>query len=249
MTASYRRHFDDPDAAAIYELQYSHYSYSGLLWELEQAQLMRLVTELRTTRPRLDYLDFACGTGRVISFLEAHVDSAIGIEISPWMAKRAQAAVRNATILCADITTEDHRIERRYDLITAFRFVLNAEPSLRLAGLKALRARLKDDSSMLIFNNHGNIFSHKAILWPYHRLRKGMGGHRMKGNYLSNLTVHRLAKAAGLRIEAVYGAGLFGGKVAKLAPERLLNWAERQAASARMLRPILVNQMYVARRL
>ena len=45
------------------------------------------------------------------------------------------------SLLCKDITGADDRVEGQYDLITAFRFLTNAEPELRAAALAGL-ARL-----------------------------------------------------------------------------------------------------------
>ncbi len=228
--------------------QYAGASYGALLWEIEQIQLGRVVAAFRKTHPKISYLDFACGTGRVISFLESRVDTATGIEISSTMAERARSRIANAKIHCMDITAKGQAIEDSYDLITAFRFVLNAEHELRAAALKALAARLRDDSSLLIFNNHGNTFSHKFALWPYHGLRRGFGRHHSSGNYLANRTVYKLVRDAGLRIEQVFGAGLLGGKLSKFLPASFASSIEHTAASSRLFRPILVNQMYVARR-
>ncbi len=246
---SYRSHFEHQDAAATYDQrQYADASYSAFLWEIEKIQLEGLIAAFRRTHQRINYLDFACGTGRVISFLESRVDAATGIEISSTMADRARSRIKSATIHCMDITAQGQPVESSYDLITAFRFILNAEPELRVAALNALAARLRDDSSWLIFNNHGNVFSHKLALQPYHRLRRGFGHHHNSGNYLSNRSVYKLARDAGLRIEQVFGAGLLGGKLTKLVPAAVASRIEHAAASSRLLRPILVNQMYVARR-
>ena len=183
MTLSYREQFADPSSARKYEQFYSPNTADDLRWQVEQVHLQKVLDQLRKTMPRIDYLDFACGTGRIISFVEPHVDSATGIEISPEMVKIAQKYVKDASLLCRDITADDAEIENKYDLITTYRFILNAEPSLRIAGFNALAARLKDQSSRLVFSNHGNPWSYKALMWPYHVVRQSLHGKKRSGNY------------------------------------------------------------------
>lgn len=244
---SYRDQFAGQRAAVAYdEEQYRRGSYSDLLWRVEQQQLRHVVGQLRSSHRRIDYLDFATGTGRVLGFLEPLVDTAVGIEVSEAMAQRARRRVPAASVLCRDIATAGAPVEGSYDLITAFRFVLNAEPALRAAGLAALARRLRDDSSILVVNNHGNLWSHKALLWPVHkaagRVRPGTSG-----NYLSHRAVVRLLEQAGLRVERVLGCGVLGARLARQLPEaRVAEWEHRLASTRAAA--AAVNRMYVCRR-
>ena len=245
---TYRDQFSAAAKAKEYQtVHIGHGSYSDLLWEIEKQQLTTVLDEMRRTRDRIDLLDFATGTGRIIGFLESRVDSATGIDVSAAMVQLAGEKLTGARMFCKDITAPDDEIEGTYDLITAFRFALNAEPALCLAALKALAARLRDDSSVLVFNNHGNPFSHKLPLWPYHAVRRLGGGYVPEGNYLTNRRARKLAEAAGLRIERVEGCGLLSAKSLRvLGFERVLG-LERSLARYRLLRPLAVNQMYIAR--
>ncbi len=249
MTTTYRKQFDKTDKAKEYDADvYGLNSYSDLLWQIEQSQLETIIKELRDTHETIDYLDFAAGTGRIISFMEDKVDSATGIEISQAMIDRAREKLTRGKMICADITAEDSVVEGTYDLITTFRFVLNAEPNLRQAGINALAKRLKDDNSILIFNNHGNLLSLKLLLWPLHKIR-GLGkGYRTAGNYMTNGQAHRAAEKAGLKIIKTIGCGFFGGTIAKILPTKILTSLERAFANSRLLRPVCVNQLYVAKR-
>lgn len=249
MSTTYREQFDKAEKAEEYDADmYGLNSYSDLLWQIEQAQLDSIVKEMRHTHDSIDYLDFAAGTGRIISFMEEKVDSATGIEISQAMIDRAREKLTRGKMLCADITAEDSVVEGTYDLITTFRFVLNAEPDLRQAGINALAKRLKDDKSILVFNNHGNLFSHKLLLWPLHKIR-GLGkGYRTEGNYMTNSQAHRVAEKAGLTIIKTIGCGFIGGTIAKILPTKRLASLERAFAGSRLLRPFCVNQLYIAKR-
>jgi hypothetical protein len=163
------------------------------------------------------------------------------------MASLARAKVKRAQIICGDITGQERILDQKFDLITAFRFFLNAEPPLRVAAMRALGERLRDESSWLIFNNHGNLWSHKLLMWPYHKLRQRRRAQPLAGNYLSHREIVRLVEEAGLKIERVLGAGVLSAKAIHLvSPERLLRW-ERRLAFGRTAK-LGGSQLYVVRR-
>ena len=248
MGDSYRDVFSSAARAERYDpVDCAPRSYMALLWELEKQTLSTLVGEIRATHRSIDYLDFATGTGRIITFLEPKVDTATGIDVSEAMATLARRKLKKGKILCKDITADGADVEGKYDLITAFRFVLNAEPSLRVAALKRLAIRLKDASSRLIFNNHSNPFSHKMVFLPYHKLWRIGRGFQPRGIYMSNGQARRLAAQAGLQIERVIGHGLLSGTLCKLIPfDRALRW-EKKLAEIAMFQPFCCNQIYVAK--
>lgn len=242
---SYRHRFDADGSAASYDgVEYAPGTYSSLLWTVERAQLARIVADLRRTHTAVSCLDFATGTGRVLGFLETLVDSAIGIDVSAAMVARAGQRVRSR-VVCADLTACDALPDETFDLVTAFRFLLNAEQPLRVSALEALRARMKDEASLLVVNNHGNLMSHKALLWPVHRARRG-GGHQAAGNYLTHRECVRLLTQARFDVVAVYGCGLTPGRLVDvLGSARVQAWEQRFATTP--LARFGANQMYVAR--
>lgn len=249
MSTTYRDQFGKAEKAAEYDaIEYGAMAYGDLLWEIEKTQLASIVDEMRKTHATIDYLDFAAGTGRIICFMEDKVDTAIGIEISQAMVDRAQEKLSRGKMICADITTGDTEVEGKYDLITAFRFVLNAEPGLRQAGINALADRLKDDTSLLVFNNHGNTFSHKILLWPLHKIKNRGKGYQTEGNYMTNAQAHRVADEAGLTIIKTIGSGLLGGTIARAVSNKRIASLERSFAKSALLRPFCVNQLYIAKR-
>jgi SAM-dependent methyltransferase len=246
MTEGYRGHFATAEEAARYEqAEYAGGSYSHLLWELEQVALAPLVAEFRQIHPHLSYLDFASGTGRLPSFLEERVDAATAIEISESMAAVARRRLHRTQVLCQDITSPEATVEGQYDLITAFRFFLNAEPALRTAAMQALANRLKDETSWLVFNNHGNLWSSKLVGWPFHRLRNLGKGWQPRGNYLRHAKVMRLLNEAGLRLVRRVGLGVLGGSICQRLPyETALLW-ERRCAANRVLSGFGQDILYV----
>jgi SAM-dependent methyltransferase len=248
MAESYSKHFDGTDRAARYEGgEYAAGSYADLLWRIEQDQLRAVIAGLRIVKPRIEALDFASGTGRITALLENHVDAVTGIEISESMCELARKKLTRANILCRNILAPDAEVEGKYDLITAFRFFLNAEPELRLPVLSALKTRLRDRDSLLVFNNHGNLWSHKLLLWPYHRIRRFGKGRSTTGNYLSHAEIIPLLQSAGLQLISVMGCGFYSAKVAgMLGGPRAEQW-ERRAAEPGWRNGWCVNQMYVVK--
>ena len=244
--SGYRSEFDTPEKARRYEtVEYSETAYGSILWNIEQTLLLNELNKVRTTKQHIDYLDFACGTGRIISYLERYVETATGIDISESMLAIASEKIKLARIICADITRTPE-IEGRYDFITAMRFFLNAEQPLRIAALIALRKRLRDRESRLIINNHGNLYSLKIILWPYHKLRE-WAQVEPRRHYLTQGSLTRLADQAGLEIVEVHGYGQLSAKAAKLMPQNLVETLERSLADFPILKTIGVNQLYVMR--
>ena len=247
LTRSYKEKFTTPSSARNYEQRYAPETADDLLWQIEREHLNKVIGQLQKKLTKIDYLDFACGTGRIISFVEPQVDSATGIEISPEMIKIAQKYVKDASLQCRDITSDDTEIKNKYDLITTYRFILNAEPALRVAGFKALAARLKDQSSLLVFSNHGNPWSYKALMWPIHIIRQYLFGKKREGNYLTRRQTRAVLDAAGLEIVEITGVGFISAKLVKLLPFSWCQKTETALAGKPLLQRLGVNQLYVCK--
>lgn len=244
----YQQHFLKLEDAAHYDLSvYATGKVHDLLWRVEAEFLKDFVAEMRRSHSRIDYLDFACGTGRIISFLEDKVDNATGIDVSRVALDRAVQKVRQATLVCEDITAIDAKLEGQYDLITAFRFMLNAGPDLRDRALKQLALRLKSQHSVLLVNSHGNPFSYKLVFLPYHWLRALLAGRRLKG-YLTNRQAVRTIEKAGLKVERTVGMGFVSNKVLYCIPFSAALWLERRLTGIKLLRAAAVNQLFICRR-
>lgn len=239
----YSIHFRSAEIAGAYERGYTGGTADEALWSIEREFLHNLFSANEEQWPFCTYLDFACGTGRVIAFMEERPAQSTGVDISPEMLAIAQAKTRRSKLICGDITDEAVA-SGPYDLITAFRFFLNAEPELRLAVMNALALRLRDQRSRLVISNHGNPLSYKAIAWPIHRLRQKIGGRGPSGNYLTDREVRQLASQCGLQILERSGCGLVSPRLFKLAPH-LLRSVERWFRNGSLATAIGVNQLYV----
>lgn len=179
---------------------YAEDSYVSYLWELEKGILLKEISLIRKTEIR--YLDFACGTGRILSFIEEHVAESTGVDVSENMLNIAKSKVKKSQILNSDLTTDDIIEKKQYDLITAFRFFLNAQEDLKGKVMCLLSEKLSNDG-LFIFNNHGNTFSY--YLWPV--ILGWLGIKQEKLNHLSYFNIMKHIRNSNLRVKRIYGIG------------------------------------------
>ena len=128
--------------------------YRSMVWRLEQRALNDILRN-HLVPGKIAHLDFACGTGRILEHFQGNVASATGVDVSSSMMEIARKVAPGAELIEADLTQRDVLGERRFDLITAFRFFPNAEPELRRA-VSSVLARHLASQGVLVFNNHKN---------------------------------------------------------------------------------------------
>jgi ubiquinone/menaquinone biosynthesis C-methylase UbiE len=178
-----------------------------LHWQLEKLILTRILAQYGMRS--MDLLDFACGTGRVISFLEDRFRNSTGVDISPNMLRLASQQCSKSTLICADVTQNDCLNNKKYDVITSFRFFLNAQQSLREEALAWVRSHLRENG-LLICNFHFNSTCPSGLLA---RVRSWVG----RGPLPSMVSVQgarALLSGAGFRVVSVvpYGYLPFSGQ-------------------------------------
>jgi predicted TPR repeat methyltransferase len=193
----YRTSHEAPGKGESYHASFSEDPYRRLIWDLEKRILDRVARDQRS-EGRLRHLDFACGTGRVLSHLAAAADESVGVDVSASMLAVARAAAGRSEIVQADLTRSDVLGERRFDLITAFRFFPNAEPSLRSEAMRVLAKHLAG-GGRLVFNDHRNASS---LQFRLARLRRRGG---FDGMTLDE--ARELIAAHGLEVERVQALG------------------------------------------
>jgi len=201
---SYRESHKYEGKGAEYEAYYQNKAWQRFLWSREQEIILRILKKYYTGKD-IHLLDFACGTGRITELLENRVKTSTGIDVSGSMLAIARKKLKRTEIIEADITAENVLKPRKFNLITAFRFFLNAEPELRSAAIKAI-AKLLDEDGYLVFNNHQNSGS------PWIKIRYAR--HRKKNpegtfNVMSIEQMKNLAEGAGLEIVKIYPTGFF----------------------------------------
>jgi len=201
---SYRESHKYEAKGAEYEAYYQNKAWQRFLWSREQNIILRILEKYFADRD-IHYLDFACGTGRITEFMENRVKTSTGVDVSGSMLATARKKLKRTEIIEADITAENVFKPRKFNLITAFRFFLNAEPELRSVAMETL-AELLDEDGYLVFNNHQNSGSPWIKLRNTHYRKKQPDGVL---NVMSIEQMKNLAEEAGLEIIEIYPTGFF----------------------------------------
>jgi len=168
-TSSYRVSHSSSGYGAQYSRVYQEGYYYHQWISLEKPLLTRILKKYKKQGAK-NVLDFACGTGRILSELERHFLSPTGVDVSESMLGFAKSQCKNSRILQQDITSVP--IDEKFDLITAFRFFLNAEDSLKTDALKAIHKNLADNG-VIIANIHQNSSSPLGMA---HKVRNLISG-------------------------------------------------------------------------
>ncbi|MBN2592792.1 MAG: class I SAM-dependent methyltransferase [Sedimentisphaerales bacterium] len=201
---SYRESHKYEGKGAEYEAYYQNKTWQRFLWSREKQIIMKILEKYFAGK-EVNLLDFACGTGRITELLENHVKTSTGVDVSSPMLAIAKGKLKRTELIEVDITAENILKPRKFNLITAFRFFLNAEPELRSAAIKAL-AELLDEDGYLVFNNHQNSGSPWIRLrFEHYRKKNPEGIYNVMG--IKQMT--KLVEGAGLQIIEIYPVGFF----------------------------------------
>jgi SAM-dependent methyltransferase len=213
--------------------------HRAMVWRLEQRTLDRIFRD-HLSPGKVSHLDFACGTGRVLGHFLGRVSST-GVDVAPSMMEVARGVAPSAELIEADLTQRDVLGDRRFDLITAFRFFPNAEPELREAVMKVL-ARHLAPRGVLVFNNHKNRNSLPG------RISRFLGRAEPAPSMI-HAEVRELVEKAGLRIlEALPLASLPFSENHLILPVPLLETMERAISGLPVFTGIAQDVIYVCGR-
>lgn len=181
------------------DVSYEEY-YAKNKWQqflsYRESEFLRSFVASYFSGTKVRYLDFACGTGRIAAAIEDVVSESFGVDVSLPMLDQARKKLQNTTLINSDLLKEDGVLTGEFDLITAFRFFLNAEEELRDKALKVLCSLVKSDG-IILFNNHRNSDS---VLTKF----KYRGKNR---NFMSIQEMYDLAERNGLEIIEIYPIG------------------------------------------
>lgn len=208
-----------------YDSNISASPFDNYLAKWEALHLARIVPRLFPLGvPR--YLDFACGTGRILGQLAPLARETVGIDISPSMLAEATRRVPTARLVHGDLT-RDALALGTFDLVSAFRFFGNAQQSLREGVLRAIRDVLAP-RGYLVLNNHRNPHALSALV--------GTLRNHPSGADLTHRKLRRTLTAAGFDVVERHpiGAWMFRGSLMASAgsrPEREARNEHRFGAS------------------
>lgn len=208
-----------------------------LYWQLEQEILSRILSKPDTHRMR--HLDFACGTGRIISHLEERFKKSTGIDISHDMLSVARKAIKRSTLICGDVTDVNFDVAQSFDVITSFRFFLNAQSELRTKVLRWLYHHL-NDSGILICNFHLNPTS---FLGLYYRIYSAINNSH-RPNTLSIKEAKKLLSEQCFKISEIYPYGYFFYKRSGVRFPKIMLEVERKMIRLQWL-PVVARNFIV----
>jgi len=225
------------------------------IFELERRHLLDLFARLRASDPDTRYLDFACGTGRILHAFKDRIRTKVGVDTSAGQLAAAARKVPDALLIHGNLVAEPELLgDRRFDLITAFRLLVNLEPANRVPILRALRQRLAP-GGYLIVDNHMNRWSALGVMALLAHRVLGMPrkpdvppGRRGIINTMSEREVRRALADAGLEVIEVRRFFLFPGHGSVLLlPSRPLVALEAALGRVPLLNHLSKNQIYVCR--
>ncbi len=193
--SSYRNSHMGTNRGQVYDDHYNQ-QYESFIWKnIEKPLISSIMDELVQKKQLTECLDFACGTGRILSVLVDHSVNITGIDISKDMLANAKKKFPKITLLNTDLTSDDLDIGP-FDLITSFRFFLNAENELRKDVLSTLNKYMKKDGHLLI-NTH-------ITPWSIHgvrlRLKEKITKKKNVESTLSSNELQRLVESYGYRL-------------------------------------------------
>lgn len=158
---TYRDSHRRPGYGRYYDETYQRGYYAEQWRRVERPLLAGLLRDAYDAGAR-SLLDFACGTGRILELAETIFDETWGVDVSDTMQQLASERCPRSTFRLQDIGEEP--LPRRFDVVTAFRFFLNAEEPLRRRVLRAIERSL-EPGGILIANVHVN--STSPVGWFY----------------------------------------------------------------------------------
>ena len=191
--------------------------FERTIFKIETKIIKKVVNKYYRSKGKINnYLDFACGTGRITQIIEKVAKNSNGVDISPDMLAVAKKKCKKTKFVRQDITKKP--LKGKFDLITAWRFFLNAENKLRKDVLLSLRKNIAKDGK-LIFNIHMNRYS---IVGFQFYLRSLLGGKNLINNMSLGEAKKLLRETNYEIVEVIPLAHLPGRLDITLLPEKLL---------------------------
>jgi SAM-dependent methyltransferase len=256
-TSAYTKHYQQQETSGeSYDRSLAN-RFELAIFQLEESILRDLFRRLWSADQGTTYMDYACGTGRIIAVFKDLIRTKVGVDTSPGQLAIAQKKVPDAQFIEGNIVTNPALLGgRRFNMITSFRLLLNLEPENRGPILQALRELLTDDG-YLIVDNHMNrysvlgitaLFAHRVLGVPKKPLVPP--GRRGIISTMSELEMRRQLADAGLEVVEVHRLFLLPGHGRlQLLPTRWLVPFEAFLSRIPGLRLISKNQIYVCRRI
>lgn len=239
------------DKAEAYE-QIVQSKHIRLIYNLEKDIIEKIFSEINSKEKTL--MDFACGSGRWTSVLEKHFLNAAGVDVSEQMISIARKKCVNTEFIITDITSDNVDAalkDKKFDVITAFRFYKNAQDSLRKEVTMIIPEYLKDDG-LFIFDLHLNTFSIMGILASIMRFLKFSSLFKIPVLQIRTISlgqIKKLFRDSELEVVDYYGMGVFPGRSNyTILPQKMLYKTESFFTRHKLFRNISYNILIIAKK-
>ena len=217
-------------------------AYSACIWELQQPLLAGILRRHQSElRHPLTLLDFACGTGQVLSRVESLALFADGIDLSADAIAVARTRCKLARLQAGNMLTEPGLLKSSYDVITAFRFLSDAQPDVRRQVLRRFREIISVPHGLLVIDVHGHSRS-----WRHSTLEHaGRPGATLPE--MSPAETRRLLWGCGFQIVHQYGFGILPDALYRTPLRHAAFAVDRLCAARRWSRDWAMNLTFVCR--
>jgi SAM-dependent methyltransferase len=233
----YRTCHTGDEAALGYQRTYES-GYYAAQWERLEKPLLKRLFEQERKRGARRMLDIACGQGRITLFGAEFFGVVQGIDYSPEMLAVARQRLANQPSLAGrevrfdEADVSDYTAAEPFDVITAFRFFLNANDELRPAALECVRRNLAPQG-VFITNVHVSAGSPLGVFWNFRNSLRRLAGkpHDPVRNVIGLACFRRMFDAHGFEITRVERYSLLPrvGKLTDSLAERRIQQVERLA--------------------
>jgi hypothetical protein len=165
------------------------------------------------------------------------------------MVALARAKCHKAQFKVGDILAQPELLHKNYEIITAFRFLLNVEPGLRPRVLRKLREAVRGPGGLLMLNVHGNSRSlrHPAIVWRRWRERSQPCGTML--NEMSPLETKTLLRECGFQVVRQFGFGMLPPTLYRTPLRGPAAAVDRLFAGDNLWRDCSIDMMFICRSL
>jgi SAM-dependent methyltransferase len=237
----YRESHTNHGRGTVYDGLYREGTALAFYWQhFEKPYLEQVFSALRARHPKGRYLDFACGTGRILQLGASYFADAVGVDVSDEMLVKARHKVPGARIVKADVLKTRTDLGR-FDVVTLFRFLLRAG-ELREPVLRHLRGLIAEGGTLIV-NNHRNAFSLRGMAYS---LSTKVQPNGFEDDLLTDGQVEALLHRAGFAIVQRYSFGVIPSvKGQLLLPPSLVRGVERMCGGP--LRAVAKNRIYICR--
>lgn len=236
---------NNPKRGEGYDKKISN-KFELFVWDLEKYFLKNATDVFLKGKKDIQYLDFACGTGRVIAFFvnEIGINDATGVDTSEGMLVEARKKT-SANFICGNIVeNKDLLKDQKFDLITIFRLFLNLEKNNGEIILKNVSRYLKDDG-YIVLNNHINRYSFIGFQFWVRRLL----GSKKIINTATQREFEKMIRDSSLKIEKIYKFTFLPGRNnVILLPRNVLRGVELFISKIPIIRNFCLSQIYVCKK-